>query len=94
MTGSSRAVGIERCIGPVHVHQGFRMARVQPLGHCRVKQTIARNRLGSTFRYPHNLCPGRNPSWCLKLKLDSPAGNWRLPAKKFRVRPCIWLFEE
>lgn len=32
MTGSSRAVGIARCIGLVHVTPGFRMARVQPLG--------------------------------------------------------------
>ena len=32
MTGSSRAVGIERCVGPVHVNQRFRIARVQPLG--------------------------------------------------------------
>ena len=63
MTGSSRAVGIERCIGPVHVHQGFRMARVQPLGQ---GGTVKLNNhseklIGIDVQIPAQSLPGTQP---------------------------------
>src|ERR1700730_7797028 len=37
---------------------------------CQVKQPEREIRRGLTFGYPDDLCPGCNPSWCPKPKLD------------------------